>query len=132
MLHLVAGARPNFMKLAPVVKALCAQRRVEFRIVHTGQHYDDGMNQVFFSELSIPPPDLHLEVGSGSHGTQTARILERYESCLMSGPRPKGTVVFGDVNSTVACALAAVKLRPASTSRATADAARKPTGKPTP
>jgi len=106
---LVAGARPNFMKLAPVVRALREQGRVPFRIVHTGQHYDPAMTDVFFSELEIPAPDVHLEVGSGSHGAQTARILERYESHLLQA-RPAATVVFGDVNSTVACALAAVKL----------------------
>jgi UDP-N-acetylglucosamine 2-epimerase (non-hydrolysing) len=109
IVDLVAGARPNFMKLAPVVRALSAARRVVPRIVHTGQHYDAGMNQVFFEQLGIPAPEVHLEVGSGSHGAQTARILERYEEHLM-GSRPAATVVFGDVNSTVACALAAIKL----------------------
>jgi len=108
-IDLVAGARPNFMKLAPVVRALKARGGISFRIVHTGQHYDPGMNDVFFEQLSIPAPDVHLEVGSGSHGAQTARILERYEAHLLEH-RPAGTVVFGDVNSTVACALAAVKL----------------------
>src|SRR5688572_28375994 len=106
---LVAGARPNFMKLAPVVRALSARNRLRFRIVHTGQHYDEAMTDVFFAELGIPAPDVHLEVGSGSHGAQTARILERYEAHLTAN-RPDATVVFGDVNSTVACALAAVKL----------------------
>ena len=108
-LDLVAGARPNFMKLAPVVRALAADGRVAFRIVHTGQHYDPLMTDVFFAELRIPAPEVHLDVGSGSHGAQTARILERYEAHLLK-LRPAGTVVFGDVNSTVACALAAVKL----------------------
>jgi UDP-N-acetylglucosamine 2-epimerase (non-hydrolysing) len=109
MLDLVAGARPNFMKLAPVVRALVADGRVPFRIVHTGQHYDPAMNEVFFQELGIPAPGVHLDVGSGTHGAQTARIIERYEAHLLER-RPAGTVVFGDVNSTVACALAAVKL----------------------
>ncbi len=104
---LVAGARPNFMKLAPVEKAL--RGALPLRIVHTGQHYDPNMNEVFFRELGIPAPDVHLGVGSGSHGVQTARILERYEAVLLESP-PAATVVFGDVNSTVACALAAVKL----------------------
>ena len=108
-IDLVAGARPNFMKLAPVVHALQARKSPEFRIVHTGQHYDPAMNDVFFTELGIPKPDVHLDVGSGSHGAQTARILERYESHILAS-RPAATVVFGDVNSTVACALAAVKL----------------------
>jgi UDP-N-acetylglucosamine 2-epimerase (non-hydrolysing) len=109
LVDLVAGARPNFMKLAPVVRALQAQGSVGFRIVHTGQHYDAAMNDVFFSELGIPHPEVHLEVGSGSHGAQTARILERYETHLLKA-RPAATVVFGDVNSTMACGLAAVKL----------------------
>jgi len=115
VIDLVAGARPNFMKLAPVVRALkanataLAERQLTWRIVHTGQHYDQGMNDVFFSELGIPEPDVNLNVGSGSHGAQTARILERYEAHLMEN-RSVATVVFGDVNSTAACALAAVKL----------------------
>ena len=115
VIDLVAGARPNFMKLAPVVRALkargaaLAERKLSWRIVHTGQHYDQGMNDVFFSELGIPKPDVNLNVGSGSHGAQTARILERYEAHLLK-MRSAATVVFGDVNSTAACALAAVKL----------------------
>jgi UDP-N-acetylglucosamine 2-epimerase (non-hydrolysing) len=108
-IDLVAGARPNFMKLAPVVRALVKQGTVPFRIVHTGQHYDEAMTDVFFQELGIPKPDVHLEVGSGSHAAQTARILERYEAHAMN-LKPVGSVVFGDVNSTIACALAAVKL----------------------
>jgi len=115
VIDLVAGARPNFMKLAPVVRAFkacgaaLAERKLSWRIVHTGQHYDQGMNDVFFSELGIPKPDVNLNVGSGSHGVQTARILERYEAHLLKN-RSAATVVFGDVNSTAACALAAVKL----------------------
>jgi UDP-N-acetylglucosamine 2-epimerase (non-hydrolysing) len=106
---LVAGARPNFIKLAPVEKALRAQGDLRPRIVHTGQHYDTSMSDVFFQQLGIPDPEVHLEVGSGTHGAQTARILERYEQHLLQS-RPHATVVFGDVNSTVACALAASKL----------------------
>jgi UDP-N-acetylglucosamine 2-epimerase (non-hydrolysing) len=109
VLDLVAGARPNFMKLAPVVRNLALDDRVSFRIVHTGQHYDPTMTDVFFEELGIPAPEVHLDVGSGWHGAQTARIIERYEAHLIER-KPWGTVVFGDVNSTVACALAAVKL----------------------
>jgi len=114
-IDLVAGARPNFMKLASVVRALAASAEtfkahgLSWRIVHTGQHYDVAMNDVFFSELGIPKPDVHLDVGSGSHGVQTARIIERYEEHLLK-TRPVATVVFGDVNSTAACAMAAVKL----------------------
>src|SRR5262245_12870996 len=109
IVDLVAGARPNFMKLAPVVRSLRAEGAVAFRIIHTGQHYDASMNDVFFEELGIPAPEVHLGVGSGSHGAQTARIIEGYEKHLLDR-RPDGCVVFGDVNSTVACALAAVKL----------------------
>ena len=109
VIDLIAGARPNFIKLAPVEKALRAAGQLQPRIVHTGQHYDASMSAVFFEELGIPAPQVTLEVGSGSHGAQTARILERYEAHLLEH-RPVATVVFGDVNSTVACALAAVKL----------------------
>ena len=109
LIELVAGARPNFVKLAPVHRAVTQAGVLEARIVHTGQHYDRAMSEVFFDQLGIPEPDVHLEVGSGSHGAQTARILERYEEHLLAS-RPDATVVFGDVNSTVACSLAAVKL----------------------
>jgi UDP-N-acetylglucosamine 2-epimerase (non-hydrolysing) len=108
-IDLVAGARPNFMKLAPVWRAIAADGRLTARIVHTGQHYDANMDEVFFEELGIPAPSEHLEVGSGRHGAQTARILERYEERLIERGAD-ATVVFGDVNSTLACALAAVKL----------------------
>ncbi|MGE5199085.1 MAG: non-hydrolyzing UDP-N-acetylglucosamine 2-epimerase [Rhodospirillaceae bacterium] len=109
LIDLVAGARPNFIKLAPLARALGETGCVELRIVHTGQHYDANLSEVFFVDLGIPLPDVHLEVGSGTQGVQTARILERYEALLLRRP-PAATVVFGDVNSTVACALAATKL----------------------
>ncbi len=83
LIDLVAGARPNFMKLAPVQRAISGVSGIDARIVHTGQHYDAGMNDVFFSELGIPAPEVYLDVGSGSHGAQTARILERYEAHLL-------------------------------------------------
>jgi UDP-N-acetylglucosamine 2-epimerase (non-hydrolysing) len=108
----VAGARPNFMKVAPVMRAL-AGRQATFRavLVHTGQHYDDVMSDVFFQQLDIPRPDAHLGVGSGPHGAQTARVLETFEKFLMeSDGEPRGVVVVGDVNSTMAAALASVKL----------------------
>lgn len=108
-IDLVAGARPNFVKVAPVARALRSAGRFVVRIVHTGQHYDSNMDEVFFSELDIPEPYLHLDVGSGTHGQQTARILERYEAHLLRDA-PSLAVVFGDVNSTVGCALAAAKL----------------------
>lgn len=115
-IDLIAGARPNFIKIAPVIRALQARATAEpfsglsWRVVHTGQHYEFAMNGVFFEQMGIPRPDVHLSVGSGSHGRQTARILERYEAHALE-TRPEAAVVFGDVNSTVACALAAAKLR---------------------
>ena len=109
IIDLVAGARPNFMKLAPVLRDVEADGRLAPRVIHTGQHYDRNLSGVFFNDLGIPAPAVHLEVGSGPHGAQTARVLERYEAHLRASP-PAATVVFGDVNSTVACALAAAKL----------------------
>ncbi len=109
LVDLVAGARPNFVKLAPVCHALADWPSVQTRIVHTGQHYDSAMDRVFFEELGMPAADVNLEVGSATHGKQTALILERYEAHLLDRGAA-ATVVFGDVNSTVACALAASKL----------------------
>jgi UDP-N-acetylglucosamine 2-epimerase (non-hydrolysing) len=108
----VAGARPNFMKIAPVLREWARRDApVESVLVHTGQHYDVQMSDVFFRDLAIPAPDFHLEVGSGSHGAQTGRVIEAFESLLVSGEvRPRGVVVVGDVNSTMACTLASVKL----------------------
>lgn len=109
---IVAGARPNFMKVAPILRAL-GRGDAPWRpvLVHTGQHYDAHMSDVFFRDLGIREPDVHLGVGSGRHGEQTARILTEFEALLCATePRPAGVVVVGDVNSTVACALAAVKL----------------------
>jgi UDP-N-acetylglucosamine 2-epimerase (non-hydrolysing) len=105
---LVAGARPNFMKVAPVLAALEA-RGVPVVLVHTGQHYDAAMSDVFFDELGIRPPDHHLEIGSASHAVQTARIMEAFEPVVLA-EQPSWVVVAGDVNSTVACALVAAKL----------------------
>jgi UDP-N-acetylglucosamine 2-epimerase (non-hydrolysing) len=105
---LVVGARPNFVKVAPVYRALRALGDVRLRLVHTGQHYDALMSDVFFQELEIPAPDVSLGVGSGEHGAQTAAIMMRYEEVLL-GERPDLTLVFGDVNSTVACSLTAAK-----------------------
>ncbi|MFI7588421.1 non-hydrolyzing UDP-N-acetylglucosamine 2-epimerase [Spongisporangium articulatum] len=104
----VTGARPNFPKAAPVIAALAA-RGVEQRLVHTGQHYDDKLSRVFFTELELPEPDVNLGVGSGSHGTQTAAVLIGLEA-LFEREKPSLVVVYGDVNSTLAAALAAVKL----------------------
>jgi UDP-N-acetylglucosamine 2-epimerase (non-hydrolysing) len=111
VIDLVAGARPNFMKVAPVLRALEESAGLGARLVHTGQHYDDGMSGVFFRDLGIREPDVYLGVGSGTHGQQTARILGAYEEHLLSvSPRPVAVVVVGDVNSTMACAIAATKL----------------------
>ncbi len=105
----VAGARPNFMKIAPIVAALEEVPDVEHLLVHTGQHYDQRMSDVFFRDLSIPPPDVDLEVGSASHAVQTARIMVEFEK-VCEAKRPDVIVVVGDVNSTMACTLVAAKL----------------------
>jgi len=108
LLHVV-GARPNFMKIAPIL-AECARRPgLQSTLVHTGQHYDERMSRLFFEQLGIPRPDLDLEIGSGSHAQQTAAILSRFERVLQEA-RPDLLVVVGDVNSTLACSLAAAKL----------------------
>jgi UDP-N-acetylglucosamine 2-epimerase (non-hydrolysing) len=106
---LVAGTRPNFIKVAPVMRALAPIPDLQMTLVHTGQHYDGEMSGAFMSALEIAPPDFNLEVGSGSHALQTARIMERIEPVLL-GQSPSAAMVFGDVNSTAACALVAVKL----------------------
>jgi UDP-N-acetylglucosamine 2-epimerase (non-hydrolysing) len=103
----VAGARPNFMKIKPVMDAL-DRRGVELVLVHTGQHYDAAMSDVFFTDLGIRPPDRHLEIGSGSHAAQTGAVMAAFEQ-LVAELRPDVVVVVGDVNSTVACALVAAK-----------------------
>lgn len=105
----VAGARPNFMKVAPILRALSSGGH-EAVLVHTGQHYDAWMSDPFFTDLGLPDPDYHLAVGSGTHATQTARIMEAFEPVL-ENVRPDWVVVVGDVNSTLACALVASKLR---------------------
>ena len=105
----VAGARPNFMKAAPILRALAVAGH-EGILVHTGQHYDARMSDAFFRDLELPEPRFHLGVGSGSHAVQTARVMEAFEPVLLEA-RPDWLVVVGDVNSTVACALVAAKLR---------------------
>jgi UDP-N-acetylglucosamine 2-epimerase (non-hydrolysing) len=107
-IYLIAGARPNFIKLAPLVWELTARQEIPFQIIHTGQHYDPGMSQAFFEVLCIPEADINLEVGSGEQNLQTARILERFDR-LLQEKLPRAVVVFGDVNSTLACSLAAAK-----------------------
>ncbi|MBC7789367.1 MAG: UDP-N-acetylglucosamine 2-epimerase (non-hydrolyzing) [Anaerolineae bacterium] len=105
----VVGARPNFMKLAPVARALSKHAGVTQLIVHTGQHYDEAMSESFFRDLEIAKPDLNLEVGSASHAVQTARIMERFEPVVLQ-EKPDWVVVYGDVNSTAAAALVCSKL----------------------
>ena len=108
-IHLIAAARPNFMKIAPLSHALKKEPWAEPVIVHTGQHYDLNMSDVFFQDLALPEPDIHLGVGSGTHAEQTGQVMMAYEKILMV-KRPDLVIVVGDVNSTVACTLAAVKL----------------------
>lgn len=112
-IDLIAGARPNFMKIAPIIDALnLAERRggsLRFRLIHTGQHYDRSMSGSFFEELGIPDPDINLEVGSGTQAEQTAAIMMNYEKVLLKQPSDVCLVV-GDVTSTMACSIAARKL----------------------
>lgn len=105
----VVGARPNFMKAAPVARAFEGREGVRHLLVHTGQHYDENMSDVFFRDLGMSPPDLSLGVGSGTHAVQTARIMTAFEE-ICSDVNPAMVVVYGDVNSTVAAALVAKKL----------------------
>ena len=109
-IFLVAGARPNFMKVAPLYRALSSRPQFRVTIVHTGQHYDPELSDVFFRDLDLPAPQIALGVKAGTHGAQTGRVLERFEQELLTH-RPDLVLVVGDVNSTVACALAAVKLQ---------------------
>ncbi|MCB0338792.1 MAG: UDP-N-acetylglucosamine 2-epimerase (non-hydrolyzing) [Bdellovibrionales bacterium] len=104
----IAGARPNFMKVDPILRAF-KSIGIPHTLIHTGQHYDVNMSDVFFSDLGIPHPDVHLEVGSGSHAEQTAKVMMAYEQLCLEN-FPKWTLVVGDVNSTIACALVSAKL----------------------
>jgi UDP-N-acetylglucosamine 2-epimerase (non-hydrolysing) len=105
----VCGARPNFMKIAPIMRAFNKNGNFDSLLVHTGQHYDRKMSRLFFDELKIPKPDINLEVGSGSHAVQTAEIMKRFEPVVLDF-KPDYVLVVGDVNSTIACGLVAVKL----------------------
>ncbi len=111
-IDIIAGARPNFMKIAPLVAAIeQAQKqgkRIDYRLVHTGQHYDKKLSQTFFDQLGIPQPDINLEVGSGTQAGQTASIMVKYEA-VITNPKPDLVLVVGDVNSTMACAIVAKK-----------------------
>ncbi len=106
---LVAGARPNFMKIAPLIHEMEKYEMFDTLLVHTGQHYDEKMSELFFEQLNIPEPDVNLEVGSASHAVQTARIMERFEKVCID-EKPDAVLVVGDVNSTAACVLTAAKL----------------------
>jgi UDP-N-acetylglucosamine 2-epimerase (non-hydrolysing) len=116
-LLIVAGARPNFMKVAPLIKCVRAYGAdgkqngvaLEYRLVHTGQHYDEMMSDIFFGELGIPAPDINLGVGSGSHAMQTANVMAKFEP-VCERERPDWVVVVGDVNSTMACTLVCAKM----------------------
>ena len=113
LVDVIAGARPNFMKIAPILRAIDARRAagstLRYRLVHTGQHYDARMSGEFFTQLGIPEPDVNLEVGSGTQAEQTAAIMTRYEKLLL-GARSDCCLVVGDVTSTMACAITAQKL----------------------
>ena len=105
----VVGARPNLMKIAPLMEAYRKFDRIDPVLLHTGQHYDENMSELFFSQLGIPRPDLNLGVGSASHAVQTAEIMKAFEPVVLE-QKPDAVLVVGDVNSTVACGLVAVKL----------------------
>jgi UDP-N-acetylglucosamine 2-epimerase (non-hydrolysing) len=109
ILHVV-GARPNFVKAAPVIRALETWPDAQQTLVHTGQHYDRNLSDIFFSQLNMPVPDVNLEVGSGSHAVQTAEVMKRFEAVVLER-KPDLVLVYGDVNSTVAAALVCSKLR---------------------
>ena len=109
-LDIIAGARPNFMKIAPIIEELeKVNDKIQYRLIHTGQHYDKKMSGNFFEQLGIPEPHVNLEVGSGTQAEQTARIMERYEALLLKDPAD-WVLVVGDVTSTMACSIAAKKL----------------------
>ena len=108
-IHLIAAARPNFMKIGPLFHAFKKEPWAEPVLVHTGQHYDINMSDVFFQDLKLPSPDIHLGIGSGSHAEQTGRVMIAYEKVLVED-KPDLVIVVGDVNSTLAATLAAVKL----------------------
>ena len=113
LIDIIAGARPNFMKIAPIIKNIQqAQKKgfdIHYRLVHTGQHYDKNMSGNFFEELDIPEPDINLEAGGGTQAEQTAAIIVRYEKVLMEN-KPDLVLVVGDVTSTMACAITAKKM----------------------
>ncbi|MBL3527918.1 MAG: UDP-N-acetylglucosamine 2-epimerase (non-hydrolyzing) [gamma proteobacterium endosymbiont of Lamellibrachia anaximandri] len=108
-IHLIAAARPNFMKIAPLYHALAKESWADPKIVHTGQHYDLNMSDAFFHDLQLPEPHIHLGAGTGSHAEQTGKVMMAYEKVVLEH-KPDMVVVVGDVNSTIACTLAATKV----------------------
>ena len=113
LVDIIAGARPNFIKIAPLINALKVSNdrgsKLRYRLIHTGQHYDENMSGSFFTQLNIPTPDIHLNVRSGSQAQQTGSIMERYEELLLKSSSQL-CIVVGDVTSTMACAITAKKL----------------------
>ena len=113
LIDIIAGARPNFMKIAPLIAAIGWAKNqgkdINYRLVHTGQHYDKKLSQTFFNQLKIPKPDINLEVGSGTQAGQTANVMIKYEA-VVANPKPDLVLVVGDVNSTMACAIVAKKM----------------------
>ena len=112
-LDIIAGARPNFMKIGPIIHAikkhnLSSDCKIEYRLIHTGQHYDKAMSENFFQQLNIPEPDINLGAGGGTQAEQTAAIMTGYEKALMYW-QPQLCIVVGDVTSTMACAIVAKK-----------------------
>ena len=105
----IVGARPNFMKIAPIMRAFNGSDKIDPILVHTGQHYDEKMSDLFFRQLNIPEPDINLEIGSSSHAVQTANIMKAFEPIVLEH-KPDAVLVVGDVNSTIACGIVAVKL----------------------
>ena len=114
LIDIIAGARPNFMKIAPIIEAIKKAKQhgkqINYRLIHTGQHYDKNMSDNFFEQLGIPEPDINLEAGGGTQAEQTANIMVRYEKVLLD-KKPSITLVVGDVTSTMACSIAAKKLQ---------------------
>ena len=109
-IFLIAGARPNFMKIAPIARAFDKRSQINYKIVHTGQHYDPNMSDIFFEELGIKQPDYHLGAGGGTHAQQTAKIMTGFEE-ICETDRPDLVIVVGDVNSTLACSIVAKKMQ---------------------
>ncbi len=109
-IFLIAGARPNFMKIAPIARAFDKTREIQYKIIHTGQHYDRNMSDIFFEELGIRQPDYNLGAGGGTHASQTAKIMTAFEN-ICEKDRPDLVIVVGDVNSTLACSIVAKKMQ---------------------